>query len=478
MLQQATRHRIENTAIENTAAMTKASRLPIDGLPPGPRVPLALQTLAMMTRERPFLERARRRYGPMFSVRVAGFGRAVVVSDPELIRQTFRADPKTLHAGTESPLRQILGPHSLLGIDEEQHMHQRKLLLPPFKGQRMRQYEPLIEEIARTEMDSWPHDVEFSTAGPFHRITLRAILRAVFGAEGEHLVALEELIGPWTALGTRLAVARWMQRDLGRRSPWSRFRRLRARIDAICDELIAEAKADPALSSRPDVLSLMVQARYDDGRPMGNPEIRDQLVTMFAAGHETTAHTLSWGIERLRRHPDVLRRLVEEVDAGGRSLRDATIREIQRTRPVIAFAGRYARQPFELGGYRLPVGTRILLAACLTHYDPRLFPRPDRFDPDRFLDTVPDTYSWIPFGGGVRRCIGATFAHMELDVVLRVILQRFELVPTAAADEAWKYLGVAWSAGSGGQAVVRPRGSGPHAPRSLDLAERSVATVA
>jgi cytochrome P450 family 138 len=459
--------------------MSVASPGPIDGLPPGPRLPMSMQTLAMVTRERPFLERARRRFGSMFTVNVAGFGHAVVVSDPELIKQTFRADPKVLHAGTASPLRTILGPNSLLGIDEDQHMQQRKLLLPPFKGQRMKAYEPLIEEITQAEFDTWPHELPFATAGSFHRITLRAILRAVFAAGGERLLELEALIGPWTALGTRLAVARWMQHDLGRRSPWNRFLRLRARIDDICDELIAEANSDPNLRDRPDVLSLMVQARYDDGRPMSNAEIRDELVTMFAAGHETTAHTLCWAVERLRRHPDVLRRLVEEVDEGGRSLRDATIREVQRTRPVIAFAGRYARQPFELGGYRLPVGTRILLAACLTHYDPNLFPQPDRFDPDRFLDRLPDTYAWIPFGGGVRRCLGATFAHMELDVVLRVLLERFELVPTDAPDEAWRYLGVAWSAGSGGEAVIRPRQPlrAPGAPEARAAAPDSTSTL-
>ena len=180
------------------------------------------------------------------------------------------------------------------------------------------------------------------------------------------------------------------------------------------------------------MLALLVQARHQDASAMSNAEIRDELVTMLAAGHETTAHTLSWAVERLRRHPDVLRRLVEEADEGGKALREATIREVQRTRPVIAFAGRYARKPFELGGYRLPVDTRLLCAACLTHYDPDLFPHPDRFDPDRFLGVVPDTYSWIPFGGGIRRCIGATFAHMEMDVVLRVLLERVELLPTNA----------------------------------------------
>lgn len=202
---------------------------------------------------------------------------------------------------------------------------------------------------------------------------------------------------------------------------------------------------------------MLVQATHSDGAPMRNEEIRDQLVTMMAAGHETTAHQLSWAVERLRRHPEVLARLVEEADAGGGTLREATIREVQRMRPVIFFAGRYAMEPYELGGYRLPRGTRIGLAAALTHFDPRLFPHPDRFDPDRFVGESPGTYSWIPFGGGIRRCIGATFAHMEMDVVLRVLLQHVTLAPTDAPDERWKFRGVAMAPADGGRAVVTPR---------------------
>jgi cytochrome P450 len=432
-------------------------RAVIDGLPPGPRMPVPLQTLAMVTRQRPFLERARRRHGAAYTVRVLGLGNIVIVSAPELIKQVFRADPKTLHAGTQSPLRAVLGPNSLLGIDEEQHMQQRKLLLPPFKGQRMKHYEDLIAEIATAEIDPWPEGAEIETVGPMQRITLQAILRAVFGAEGAQLHALERLIPPWTALGSRLASVEWLQHDLGRWSPWGRFLRLRSRIDEILDELIAIARADPQLETRPDVLALLVQARHEDGSAMSNAEIRDELVTMLAAGHETTATTLAWAIERLTRHPDILRRLVDEVDAGGTTFRDATIREVQRMRPVISFAGRSVRQPFELDGYRLPIGTRILLAACLTHYDPHLFPHPDRFDPDRFLEKLPDTYAWIPFGGGVRRCIGATFAHMEIDIVIRTLLERVELQTTNEPDEGWTFRGVAWAPASGGKAIVRLR---------------------
>jgi cytochrome P450 len=331
-------------------------------------------------------------------------------------------------------------------------------MLPPFKGQRMKAYESLIEEIAIEEVERFPTGVEFATAGAFQRITLRAILRAVFGATGEELHELEDLMPALTDLGQ--AVSRWpmIHHDLGPWSPWGRFVRRRAQIDAILDRLITQARRDDGVEDRTDVLALMVRARHEDGTELGNAEIRDQLVTMLAAGHETTAHTLSWAVERLRRNPEALGRLVDEIDAGeGKAYRDATIREVQRMRPVISFAGRHTIKPFELGGYRIPRLRLIALSAGLTHFDPRLFPEPDRFLPERFLDALPDTYSWIPFGGGRRRCIGATFAHMELDVVLRVLLERVELVPTDAPDEGWKFKGIAWSPAAGGRAMIRRR---------------------
>lgn len=427
------------------------------GLPPGPKAPAAIQTLAMMWRQREYMERQRRRHGEMLSAHVLGFGRFVLVSDPALVKQVFTADPTVLHAGDQSPLRRVLGRNSLLGIDEDIHMEQRRLLLPPFKGQRMQGYEELIEQITLDEIARWPHGTEFPVAGSMQRITLRAILRAIYGATGLELEELEALMPDLTERGSRLATMTYLQRDLGPRSPWGAFLRVRARVDAVLDRLIALAKEDPGLGERTDVLALLVQATHTDGSPMTNEEIRDQLVTMMAAGHETTAHQLSWAVERLRRHPEVLARLVDEADAGGRELRDATIRETQRMRPVIFFAGRFAMEPYELGGYVLPRGTRMGMAAALTHFDPRLFDRPDVFDPDRFLGALPDTYSWIPFGGGRRRCIGATFAHMEMDVVLRVLLQRVTLAPTDAPAERWRFRGVAMAPAGGGRAVVTPR---------------------
>lgn len=455
---------MSTTLTAQATATTQSSAPILDGLPDGPKLPVAVQTLAMRTRQRPYLERARRRWGSMFTVKAIGLGATVIVSDPALVKQAFRADPTVLHAGTGSPLRAVLGEHSLLSIDEDQHMEQRKLLLPPFKGQRMKRYESLIEEIAAQEIDRWPEGVEFETERSMQRITLRAILRAVFGAEGDQLHSLEEMLPQWTKLGTQLVLAPWLRHDYGRFSPWAKFIDLRTRIYAVLADMIAAAKADPHLEDRADVLALMVQATHEDGSPMSNAEICDQLATMLVAGHETTATTLSWAVERLRRHPELLQRLVEEADEGGKALREATIREVQRMRPVIAFAGRVVRKPFELGGYRLPLETRILLAACLTHYDPDLFPHPDRFDPDRFLDTMPDTYSWIPFGGGIRRCIGATFAHMEMDVVLRTLLQRVELLPTQAPDEPWAFRGIVWAAGGGGKAAIVHRRQSAPAP--------------
>ncbi|MDW5598387.1 cytochrome P450 [Conexibacter stalactiti] len=459
-----------------TAEATSRTDAPIEGLPPGPRMPRALQDVATVTRLRPFLRRAQRRYGDIFTVRVHRFGNIVAVGDPELIKRTFTASPRTLYSGEGSALGPVLGINSLLVIDEQIHLRQRKLLLPPFHGERMRAYESTIERIATDELAQWREGEEFPVAPSTMRITLRAILVAVFGAHDEVLQRLEELVPRMTELGSALTPVPILHHDLGPLSPWGRFRRMRAEFDALCDDLIDEAKHDPELERRPDVLALMVQARHDDGSRMRNEEIRDQLMTMLAAGHETTAATLAWTVERLRRHPGVLARLVAEADAGGRDYRDATIREVQRLRPVIMFSIRIVKRPFELGGYVLPPGTRIALGGALTHYDERLFPDALRFSPERFLGRAPETYAWIPFGGGIRRCIGATFAHMEMDVVLRTLLRMWTLEPTTAPPERLKFRGVAYAPADGGLARVRRRE--PRALPARAVRERVTITVA
>jgi cytochrome P450 len=437
--------------------------------PNGPRAPKWAQGLLAGLSQLPTLRRLHKRYGDAFTIHVPLFGKTVVVADPALIKQTFMAAPDVLYAGERSPLRAVLGESSLLTIDGARHLQQRRLLLPPFHGKRMQAYERIVREEALRELDSWPERQEFRTLEPMSRITLNAILRAVFGAQGAELERLRQLLPGIVRLGSRLVAVPFLHRDLGRWSPWGRFLRLRRAFDAEVDALIDTARGAPDLEQREDVLALLVQARHESGEPMSRAEIADQLLTLLVAGHETTAASLAWTVERLRRHPDILSRLTDEARAGGGDLREATIREVQRTRPVIQGTSRFVMQPFDLGPWRLEPGSSVVVSALLTHEDPRFYSDPLRFSPDRFLDAKPDTYAWLPFGGGVRRCIGAAFAHMEMDVVLRTLLERYELVTTSEPDEGWRFRGVAFAPARGGRAIVRRRpASDPPAPHESE----------
>src|SRR4051795_2281481 len=432
-------------------------------MPPGPRVPRLVQGLLGLAAQNTTIDLLRRRYGDRVAGALPAIGRAVVVSDPELVRYVFRADPKVLHAGSQSPLRAVLGRHSLLAIDEDYHLSQRKLLLPPFHGDRMKSYEAIIADEAEREMATWPQDRPFRTLEPFSRITLNAIIRTVFGAQEQDADDLQRLLPKLVARGSRLALLTFLHRDMGPWSPWAKFLKLRAEFDAVVDRLLARARSDDGLEQRSDVLALLVQARHDDDTPMHRDEIADELLTLLAAGHETTAATLAWAVERLRRHPAIVGRLVREIEEGGSQLRDATIREVQRVRPTITGAGRETCEPYALGDWVLPTGTVIMLSAQLIHNDARWYDEPQRFDPDRFLGRKPDTYKWIPFGGGMRRCIGAAFAHMEMDIVLRTLLSHFELAAASDRGEGWRFRGVAFAPRRGGLAVVRRR-PGPLTP--------------
>lgn len=445
------------------------------GVPPGPPVPwpvsLGVASLVVGAGgDMANLRLLQRIYGDMFSLPLpyamkwftpegARFKKAVVVGSPELVKQVFAADAETLHAGEQSPLRTVLGRHSLLAIDERRHMEQRRLVLPPFHGERMQVYEGIVEEEAIREIESWPEGRPFRTLEPMTRVTLNVILRAVFGVRsGPLMEELRREVPTAIRIGSRMAGLKPLQRDLGPWSPWGRFERYRRRFQWAVNALVDQARRDPEPERRTDVLSLFARATHeDDGSPMTDEEITDQLSTIVAAGHETTATTLAWAIERLRRHPAVLERLVEEADAGGHELREATIREVQRTRPVIPGCGRYTVKPFELGEYVLPKDTVIAVAAPLLHNDPRNYPNPRAFDPHRFVGTRPNPYTWLPFGGGIRRCPGAAFAHMEMGVALGTILRRLELEPATERGERWRFRGVASAPASGGRAVVHAR---------------------
>ena len=425
-------------------------------LPPGPRTPRFFNGFVVLANQGRMLRRLRDRYGDAFTIDLPVFGPGVVVSNPELVKQMFTAKPDVLVFGERSPLGQVLGPGSLFSLDGERHLRERRLLLPSFHGDRMKSYEGIIEEEARRELASWPEGVEFPTLPSFMRITLNAILRAVFGAQGPHQRRLAELLPGLVSLGSKLTLLPWLQRDLGRLSPGGRMARYRSEYDALVDRMIDETLADPRLEERADVMALLLRAHYDDGSSMSRSAIADELLTLLAAGHETTATSLAWAIERLRRHPAILARLREEAQGEERELRVATINEVQRTRPVITGTGRLvAVDVFEIGEWRVPKGHRIFASATMVHNDERFFERPQQFDPDRFVGRKPDTYTWIPFGGGTRRCIGAAFAQMEMDVVLRTMLREVELVPTADPPEKWRSRGVAFAPARGGRAIVR-----------------------
>jgi cytochrome P450 len=435
-------------------------------LPPGPSTPRFVQGVRALFTPMRGMRRLHDRYGDAFTVNVPIFGRALVISDTAEIKQLFQTSPDVAD-NLERNLGRVLGPGSLFALGGEEHRAQRKLLVPPFHGRRLVAYERIVEDETVREMATWPRDRPFPVLPSTMRITLNAILRAVFGAGGAEFAELRELLPRLVSVGSKLAVLP-VPRRLGRWGPWGRFEAIRREYDAIIDRLVAKA-GDP--DSRDDVLSMMLAARYEDGSPMTRGEIADQLLTLLAAGHETTATTLAWTVERLRRHPDVLRRLAEEVDAGGKELREATVLEVQRTRPVIDMVGRQVKvDGFELGRWTVPKGYAILVSIALIHDDDAVFPDAGTFDPDRFAGSRPDLYQWIPFGGGTRRCLGAAFANMEMNVVLRTMLRDYTLVPTTEPGEAWHSRGVAYAPGKGGIAVVRRRAV-PAAPATPATAE-------
>jgi cytochrome P450 len=427
-------------------------------LPPGPKTPAFVQGAVAMTAPHRGIPRLRERYGDAFTVNVPGFGQVVVISDPAQVRQLFMAGPDVAE-NLEKNLGRVLGPGSMFALTGERHRKERKLLVPPFHGRRLAAYERITEEETERELASWPQGRPFAVMPSTMRITVNVILRAVFGATGQDLDLLREQLPKAVKLGSILAAVP-IPKTTSRWTPWGRAMELRRAYDAIIDRMIAAAEADPKLNERDDVLALMVQARYEDGTRMTNSDVADELLTLLAAGHETTATTLAWAVERLRRHPAILRELAEEADSGGAELRQSVITEVQRTRPVIDMVGRTVRAPsMELGPWALPKGTTVAISIALMHRNPELFPGPGEFRPSRWADAKPDLYHWIPFGGGTRRCIGAAFANMEMNVVLRTMLRDFTLEPLPAGTpgERWRFRGIASAPAKGGEAIVTRR---------------------
>jgi cytochrome P450 family 138 len=426
-------------------------------LPPATRLPKMFQGLAFAMSRRWMIRRLARRYGNVFMMNVPIYGRVVVVGDPQLAKQIFTTSPEEL-GNIQPNLSRLFGSGSVFALDREDHRRRRRLLAPPFHGKSMKNYEAIIEEETLRETANWPEGRAFATLPSMMHITLNAILRAVFGADGAELDELRRLIPPWVTLGSRLAAMPKPKRNYGRYSPWGRLEEWRRQYDLIVDKLIDAERADPNFADRTDVLALMMRSTYDDGSVMSRKDIGDELLTLLAAGHETTAATLGWAFERVSRHPDLLAALVDEAENDGSELRQATILEVQRARTVIDFAARSVFPPvYQLGEWVIPRGDSIIIGIGQIHDNPDVFPDPERFDPQRYIGGKPSAFAWVPFGGGTRRCVGAAFANMEMDVVLRTVLRHFSIETTTAPGEQWHCRGVAYTPKDGGRIVVRRR---------------------
>jgi cytochrome P450 len=383
---------------------------------------MVAQTLLWMLRPVPTMQHWHRRYGDVFTVRLALAGRSVQVCDPALVKTVFAAKPDAARAGEANRiLDPVLGRNSVLLLDGREHLRQRKLLLPPFHGERMQRYGELIADVTNQELERWPVGQPFALRPAMQRITLDVILRAVFGLEGgDRLDELRPMVRDLVDVTrNRMAVIPWFRHELGGRSPWGKFVRQRQRTDALLYDIIRTRQSDPDVARRDDVLSMLVQARDENGAAMTAEELRDELMTLLLAGHETTATSLAWCFNLLLLHPDELAKLKSD---SGRL--DAGIKETMRVRPVVAVVARRLHAPLQLGDWTLPAGVMVAPNIELVHQREDLYPDPQRFAPDRFIDRQTETYEWLPFGGGVRRCLGASFAIFEMRTVIPVVLQR------------------------------------------------------
>jgi cytochrome P450 len=407
-----------------------------------------------------FLERARARYGKRFTLRLVTTPPFVMISEPEQLKELFAAPPDVLHPGEGARiLEPVVGRNSLILLDEDQHLEQRKLMLPAFHGEAMQRLSGLMTEAAERELAGWPRGQPVAAHPRFQALTLEIILRAVFGLDpGPRLTELRRLLTEILDFGAKpFAALPPLQRSILGRGPWVRFLRLRERADELVFELINERRAEQA--DRDDVLAMLLAARHSDGSPMSDQELRDELMTLLVAGHETTASELAWAFERLAREPRVLDRLVAEIDGDdGDAYLTATVQETLRRRPVLPNAEpRLVKTPVEVGGWTYPPGVCLIASAYLVHHDPDVYAEPYAFRPERFLDEQPGTFTWIPFGGGRRRCIGASFASLEMKIVLRSALTAYRIRPAADRLELTRRRSITFSPGLGARTVLEAR---------------------
>jgi cytochrome P450 len=425
-------------------------------IPSGPTASRARQTVRWIYRPGAMLEDCHRRYGDMFTLRIAHEGTWVFLAHPDMVKQVFTGDPRVLHAGEANVVVQpFLGNNSVLLLDEAAHMSQRKLMLPSFHGERMRGYEQTMAEVAAEEIESWPSGERYAVRPAMQRITLEVIMRTVFGVQdGPRRERLRQMLSnllEWGSNPSRMAMLATLgPQRIGR---LGMFRRVRAPADELIYEEIRLRREASDLEARDDVLSLLLQARHEDGSPMSDEELRDELMTLLVAGHETTASSLAWAVERSVRTPGVLERLRDGDD----EYVDAVCKETLRLRPILALVLRRLTEPMEIGGVELPAGVNVAPCIYLIHRRPDVYPDPYAFRPERFIEQPAGTYTWIPFGGGVRRCLGASFALFEMRVVLRELVARLELRAADARPERITRRAITLVPERGGEVVVARR---------------------
>ncbi|MDQ6914638.1 MAG: cytochrome P450, partial [Actinomycetota bacterium] len=398
--------------------------------PPGSRAPAFVQTLRWIFRPEAFMRRNAERYGDTFTVSLGPGVNVIFLSDPATVGQVLQAPPEITRMGDINGLfRPILGAKSLLLLDGDEHLRQRRLLLPPFHGEHVQRYMETMERAAREEVDTWAVGRPFALLPRLQAIALNVILRAVFGMDaGPRRDEMRALVARLLELcQSRSTMLPQLRVRLGGLSPWGRLMRCVGQVDEALFAEIARRRADPDSPNRGDVLSLLLATRDEEGEPMTDQEVRDQLLTLLVAGHETTASAIAWAFERLLHRPETLARLVEELAAGREDYLDAVVKETLRLRPVLPIVARKLTEPFRLEGYRYDRGTVLMPCVFLVHRNPKVYDDPEEFHPERFLAQPPPTYAWIPFGGGVRRCLGASFALAEMRAVLRTVLTRVEL---------------------------------------------------
>ncbi len=455
-----------NTKLSSLASVNGRGALsPGSPLPPGPRMPSATQAVGWALRPLPFMTSARRRYGDTFTLRIRRSRPWVFLSDPEDVGKVLTITPELVRAGAgeaNALLGPLLGPRSVMLLDEPEHMTHRRFLLPSFHGERMRGYGEMMVEVARAEIARWPVGKPFALWPRMQAISNEVVMRATFGStEGvqmEHLRALLQRLTDWLNDSSRLTLlatfgSRWLARN-------ARFQEVLAPVEAALMEEVRRRRADPGRPQDEGILSLLEQAYDENGTPMTDQELRDELITLLSDG--PTATSLSWAFERLLRHPEKLHRLREEVLAGAEETYvDAVVKEILRLCPAVPLVMRGLVAPMRLGGYEIPAGTTVAPCIYLVHHREDIYPHPFAFQPERFLETPPENYTWIPFGSGVRRCVAAAFAQLEMKRVMQTVIQEVELgaAPSSGSQRATRS-SVAFAPGDQAPVIVKRRTSG------------------